>query len=334
MGGFARKRFALPHFAPPRIGLSALLPALLLIALLVIAHLASGRIPTALDAQARQAAGSDRANRLATGPAPYFPGSAFFYAEGAFAPAPDAGPTANAHLLLLERTTAAPVWIFRGATPLDSYRALNCLTSAIYYEGAQEPDEGQQAIAQVILNRVRNAAWPHSICGVVYQGAERSDLRCQFSFACDGAMTRTTMTASWARARRAAAAALAGRVFAPVGLATYYHTLAVRPPWAATLQPVAVVGAHIFYRQRGPAGTMPAFGMRYTGLESQPAPMSAPMTLVVPPLAVSPDLSLPGDRAIVAPPVQSHEPQQRQDADLPESTIRPEWRNSGRPLQQ
>jgi hypothetical protein len=260
-----------------------------------------------------------------------FPGSAFFFAEGAFDPAPGVAAARGPHLLGLDSGPPAPSAVFRGLTPLDSFRAANCLTAALYYEAANEPDEGQRAIAQVILNRVRNPAWPHSVCGVVYQGIARTDGRCQFSFACDGAAMRPPMTAGWIRARRVAVAALAGRVYAPVGMATHYHTLAVRPDWAATLRPVAAVGAHIFYRPQGTAGLPEAFPMRYSGREMLPMPSivgAAGAAPVVPPPPV-PAPSLP---ARLPPEDSAPAARPGRDADLPESTIRPEYRNSGRPL--
>ncbi|WP_416365907.1 cell wall hydrolase [Sphingomonas aerolata] len=74
----------------------------------------------------------------------------------------------------------------------DRARALLCLTTAIYYEAASEPDAGQRAVAQVILNRVRHPAFPATVCGVVYQGPHSggAPTACQFSFACDGATAR------------------------------------------------------------------------------------------------------------------------------------------------
>ena len=45
------------------------------------------------------------------------------------------------------------------ATP-TALRSLDCLTAAIYYEAAREPTEGQRAVAQVVLNRVRHPAYP------------------------------------------------------------------------------------------------------------------------------------------------------------------------------
>jgi|GEM_PF-529339 len=160
------------------------------------------------------------------------------------------------------RTTAA--------SALDRGRALQCLTAAIYYEAASEPDAGQSAVAQVILNRVRHPAFPGTVCGVVYQGSEHAG--CQFSFACDGAMARIPVRTAWARAARAAGMALAGYVYAPVGLATHYHTYAVTPAWNRSLVMTDVVGAHFFHRWKGFWGTAAAFSQRYAGGEPIPGP--------------------------------------------------------------
>ncbi|MDF0486892.1 cell wall hydrolase [Sphingomonas sp. H39-1-10] len=165
---------------------------------------------------------------------------------------------------------AAP-FDMRRASALDRGRALDCLTTAIYYEAATEPDAGQQAVAQVILNRVRHPAFPATVCGVVYQGSEHSG--CQFSFACDGAMTRgQPARASWLRALRVAAAALGGYVYAPVGLATHYHTYAVTPAWNRHLVMTAAIGAHFFHRWQGWWGTPGAFRQIYAGGEPVPGP--------------------------------------------------------------
>ncbi|MGZ8306413.1 MAG: cell wall hydrolase, partial [Allosphingosinicella sp.] len=114
------------------------------------------------------------------------------------------------------------------ATPADRLRAVECLTAAVYYEAAVEATAGQQAVAQVVLNRARHPAYPRTVCGVVFQGQERAT-GCQFTFTCDGALRRTPSASGWARARRVAEEALAGKVFAPVGWATHYHTNRVVP---------------------------------------------------------------------------------------------------------
>jgi spore germination cell wall hydrolase CwlJ-like protein len=157
----------------------------------------------------------------------------------------------------------------------DRSRSLDCLTSAIYYEARSEPEEGQRAVAQVVLNRVRHPAYPSTVCGVVFQGSHRRT-GCQFSFTCDGSMRRVRQPASWERARRYAAEALAGHVVAAVGNATHYHTTAILPYWAKHLRKSAVLGAHIFYRWAGSAGEASAFRQRYGGLEPAPALMAQP----------------------------------------------------------
>jgi len=161
--------------------------------------------------------------------------------------------------------TEAPAFV-NTAEGEDAGRALDCLTAAVYYEARSEPLDGQRAVAQVVLNRVRNPAFPNSVCGVVYQGANRST-GCQFTFTCDGSMYARREPAAWERARQVAEAALGGSVFAPVGLATYYHTTAVSPWWDADVVKVAQIGAHNFYRWGGRWGGLLDFRQRYAGTE-------------------------------------------------------------------
>jgi spore germination cell wall hydrolase CwlJ-like protein len=130
---------------------------------------------------------------------------------------------------------AAAAYALRATTPLDQMRSLDCMTQAVYYEAGNQSEDGQRAVAQVVINRVRHPAWPNSVCGVVYQGAMRRGGGCQFTFTCDGALARTPMPALWAQARRVAAEALAGRTFAPVGMSTFYHANYVFPSWAPRL---------------------------------------------------------------------------------------------------
>ena len=84
---------------------------------------------------------------------------------------------------------AAQPFTLRGADEAARARALECLTSAVYYEAGNESADGQQAVAQVVLNRVRHPAFPSSVCGVVYQGSTRAT-GCQFTFTCDGSLAR------------------------------------------------------------------------------------------------------------------------------------------------
>ncbi|MBD8066193.1 cell wall hydrolase [Devosia sp. PTR5] len=127
-----------------------------------------------------------------------------------------------------------------------------CLAQAIYHEARGESATGQLAVANIIVNRARSKRFPASLCGVVYQNADKGRYRCQFTFACDGRSDTPKERRAWARS-----VALAEKVYAEyatgedVGAlpksALYYHTTAVRPSWSRTYQQVAEVGAHIFY---------------------------------------------------------------------------------------
>lgn len=162
--------------------------------------------------------------------------------------------------------TAAPPFLAQMQSQDDAERATNCLTAAVYYEARSEPVDGQRAVAQVVLNRVRDRAFPHSVCGVVFQGSTRHT-GCQFSFTCDGSMAHRREPYAWARARAVAEAALAGSVYAPVGGATFYHTSAILPWWASSLTRIGSVGAHIFYRWRGAMESALSFRAAYAGVE-------------------------------------------------------------------
>lgn len=147
--------------------------------------------------------------------------------------------------------------------------ALDCMTEAIYYEAANESSGGKRAVAQVILNRVAHPAYPSSVCGVIYQGW--SQVVCQFSYTCDGALSRRPIGRLWQASREVARAALSGHVEESVGSATHYHADYVLPYWAYRLVKVHVEGRHIFYRFPGRAGRSVVFTASYTGREFKPA---------------------------------------------------------------
>lgn len=161
---------------------------------------------------------------------------------------------------------AAAPFSFAAGSAEDRERSIGCLTAAIYYEAATEPLDGQRAVAQVVLNRVRHPAYPNNVCAVVWQGSERNT-GCQFTFTCDGSLARKPMASFWEKARKVAEAALTGYVFAPVGWSTHYHTNWVVPYWSSSLLKAATVGTHIFYRWTGGWGRAPAFTNRYSGRE-------------------------------------------------------------------
>lgn len=202
-----------------------------------------------------------------------FPGSAFYYLDqDAKTPGfgeeihSDADP-APSRPVRKPLTAALPMRIDNSG--VDRRRAVQCLAAAVYYEAASESDAGQRAVAQVVLNRVAHPAYPDSVCGVVYQGSQRSS-GCQFSFTCDGSLARKPVPLFWDRAKRIARDALSGYVDKAVGLATHYHTVQVHPYWASSLAYLGTIGAHRFYSFKGAAGRRSTFSFAYNGVERLP----------------------------------------------------------------
>ncbi|WP_137150157.1 cell wall hydrolase [Devosia sp. FKR38] len=154
-------------------------------------------------------------------------------------------------------SSALADYIQHGYQPLEQRLAhanaeRDCLAQAIYHEARGESAAGQLAVANVIVNRARSAKFPSTLCGVIYQNADKGFHRCQFTFACDGRTDAPAERRAWARS-----AELAQTVYAEfatgeaVGAiprsALYYHTTNVRPNWANTYNAVAQIGSHIFY---------------------------------------------------------------------------------------
>lgn len=126
-------------------------------------------------------------------------------------------------------------------------REQRCLAEAVYFEARSEPEAGQAAVAQVVLNRVKSGLYPTNVCGVVYQNRHRY-MGCQFSFACEGKSLRIADGPSWQSASRIAKAVIEGRTYlSEVGGATHYHADYVKPGWSRRLKKMDVIGRHIFY---------------------------------------------------------------------------------------
>lgn len=162
---------------------------------------------------------------------------------------------------------------FRGSGE-DRAHATECLAlAAIAEAGGGDPD--QRAVIQVVLNRVRHPAFAKTICGVVFEGSHLPT-GCQFSFTCDGALSRRYSDAAWRAARRRASEALGGAVFAPVGAATHYHTDWVHPVWSAQLEKIAQVDTHLFFRWPGYWGSRAVARIPYRGGEAAMSQLRAP----------------------------------------------------------
>lgn len=125
-----------------------------------------------------------------------------------------------------------------------------CLAEAIYFEARSEPVEGQAAVAQVVLNRVKSGLYPQSVCGVVYQNRHRFKA-CQFTFTCEGKSLTINQPAAWLLAQRIAREVVEGETYLEaVGTSTHYHADYVSPYWSRKLKKTDRIGRHIFYKLR------------------------------------------------------------------------------------
>ncbi|MED5547535.1 MAG: cell wall hydrolase [Pseudomonadota bacterium] len=278
-----------------------------------------------------------------------FPGSAFYYLEADKAVQNDGLAGTIVGHAIGQNPTAQPLHVLDlpfTSSPTDRSRALQCLTSAIYYEAASEPDAGQRAVAQVVLNRLAHPSYPDTVCGVVYEGSELAT-GCQFSFTCDGSLSRRPATYFWNRAETVARGALSGDVYAPAGLATHYHTLQVAPYWASSLQPLTTIGAHRFYSFKGAAGRAATFRYFYTGMEPASERRRPAADALTPTTATQSDPTVIQQayedlaRALIPPPAvgtsgsvplsATASPSEPATDGLPAGArVRPEYRNSGR----
>ena len=126
---------------------------------------------------------------------------------------------------------------------------LRCLAEAIYFEARGENAAGQQAVAEVIINRVNSDKFPDRICEVVTQGGSNKG-KCQFSFNCDGLPESISEKDAYAEVRMLAFRVMQGEIKPVAGGATYFHATWANPRWAGIFEKTAEIGSHVFYQER------------------------------------------------------------------------------------
>lgn len=122
---------------------------------------------------------------------------------------------------------------------------LMCMAAAIFFEARSEPLSGQQAVAEVVMNRVASPRWPNTICGVVFQHK-------QFSFTHDGKSDNYKRYNSNVGDRQAIGVAEAVAKSTMEGdrlglTSTHYHATYVSPYWTKQYHLDGRIGTHIFY---------------------------------------------------------------------------------------
>ena len=154
----------------------------------------------------------------------------------------------------------------------EKYPQEFCMARNIFFEASIDSNAGMAAVADVVLNRVRDSRYPDNVCGVVHQAVmqeswktrQNPDLddservyypkrhRCQFSWYCDGKADDIPLgSENWVRAQMVAWEMMhEGRFRGITEGSTHYHATYVDPSWATShnMDLVGRIGLHIFYR--------------------------------------------------------------------------------------
>lgn len=127
--------------------------------------------------------------------------------------------------------------------------ALTCLALNIYHEARGEPQAGQVAVAQVTMNRAQGKE--KNVCKVVFAPN-------QFSWTTGATHKGKVKTAyiphkddkGWQQAKAVAKLVSIQFFNDPTRGANHYHAKSVKPDWSRSMAKVAVIGQHIFYKDR------------------------------------------------------------------------------------
>ena len=127
---------------------------------------------------------------------------------------------------------------------------LVCLALNVYFEARNDDVAGQVAVAQIVMERVKNSEYPETICLVVTEGGERRHA-CQFSWHCDGKSDTPYDEHAWERALLVASAVMAGSGHVALRDATHYHAWYAHPDWVdlPNMEFIGVFGLHYYYME-------------------------------------------------------------------------------------
>jgi spore germination cell wall hydrolase CwlJ-like protein len=131
-----------------------------------------------------------------------------------------------------------------GQEPVEN--AIICLARTIYWEAKGEGVAGMEAVANVVMNRLKHKDFPETICEVVKQGREQG--ACQFSWWCDGRSDDAQEHNSYEVAKEIARKALNQQLTDRTDGALYFHHRKVNPGWSAKYIKTVEVGEHFFYK--------------------------------------------------------------------------------------
>jgi N-acetylmuramoyl-L-alanine amidase len=172
---------------------------------------------------------------------------------------------ANNDLFLDEEEELPPVAEVKPKPKPVDQKQLKCLATNIFYEAGSESEKGKQAVARVVMNRVKHG-FATNPCSVVYQistklipvdndpyiddeGLKKVKL-CQFSWVCESDRRPLNVNdPRYKQSERIAYNVLAYDSYKDVVPSTvlFFHNLWVNPMWP--YRKVAQIGNHIFYEK-------------------------------------------------------------------------------------
>lgn len=116
-----------------------------------------------------------------------------------------------------------------------------CMMRAMYFESNRSSPDGMLAVGTVVMNRVHDARYPRSVCGVVGQ-------KNQFA---QGVLTKRMTDSGAILASQMADQVLAGARHPGVQNAQHFHTAGLRFPYN-NMYYVLEAGGNEFYEKRTP----------------------------------------------------------------------------------
>ena len=137
--------------------------------------------------------------------------------------------------------------------PEVNQKELICLARNVYFEAGAEPIEGKQAVAQVVMNRVKTGGFPKTVCGVVKQKTKSIELQktiCQFSWVCEEKKQVAVSSSAWGDSVYVAKVALTEKkVYDKFNRnVLFFHEKHLETNWKEKYKQVKVIGNHKFYR--------------------------------------------------------------------------------------
>ena len=122
-----------------------------------------------------------------------------------------------------------------------------CLAIAIFYESKGEPIKGQQAVAEVILNRSKHPSYPKDPCDVIKQKGQFSWYNKNISLNKPPSLIykNAQYEKHWETAKKVAAQSLNNKTNHTKG-SVFFNTRALGVRFKTNTTP-CIIGRHIFY---------------------------------------------------------------------------------------